>query len=654
MSLALEYSKGTVSDNTAAVAMVQEHPEDCEHDYLLKDDIGVVCQVCGVIKKRISTIFDYQWRKGSETTKTYTYGSQKSKDVDEDMRFPGPKFSEYDSFSAKLSIHPRHLEQMKPHQIQGFNFLMKNLVGDKPGGCIVAHAPGSGKTLMLISFIQSFLARFPSARPLIILPKGILPTWKREFQRWQVEDILLFDFYSVKAESRYQQLEVLKTWEENKSVLFLGYKQFSCIICDVKDKIGAACQERLLKVPSLLILDEGHTPRNEDTDILSTLAKVQTPLKVVLSGTLFQNRVKEVFNILNLVRCRFLKMESSRAVVKRILSGVHAPGRRRRNMKGDTEATFFELVEETLQNDEDFTRRVGIIRDLREMTRDVLHYYKGDFLEELPGLADFTVMLKLRTRQKELLKELGNYDKFKRISAESAIYLHPCLKDFAAHASGNRSIKVTDKEIDHLLDSMDVKDGVKTKFLVDILSMADAAGEKVLVFSQYILPLRFLERLFARIKGWRSGKEIFAISGDTNTERREWAMERFNNSPDAKILLGSIKACGEGISLVGASRVIILDVHLNPSVSQQAIARAFRPGQTKRVFTYRLVAADSPEEKYHYSCFRKELIAKMWFEWDEHCGHRQFELESARVQDCQDLFLTHLHSEDVIKALYRR
>ncbi|CAA6662769.1 unnamed protein product [Spirodela intermedia] len=604
MSLALEYSKGTVSDNTAAVAMVQEHPEDCEHDYLLKDDIGVVCQVCGVIKKRISTIFDYQWRKvldnllifGSQTTKTYTYGSQKSKDIDEDMRFPGPKFSEYDFFSAKLSIHPRHLEQMKPHQIQGFNFLMKNLVGDKPGGCIC--------------FIQSFLARFPSARPLIILPKGILPTWKREFQRWQVEDILLFDFYSVKAESRSQQLE--------RSLL--GYKQFSCIICDVKDKIGAACQERLLKVPSLLILDEGHTPRNEDTDILSTLAKVQTPLKVVLSGTLFQNRVKEVFNILNLVRCRFLKMESSRTVVKRILSRVHAPGRRRRNMKGDTEATFFELVEETLQNDEDFTRRVGIIRDLREMTRDVLHYYKGDFLEELPGHADFT---------------LGNYDKFKRISVESAIYLHPCLKDFAAHASGNRSIKVTDKEIDHLLDSIDVKDGVKTKFLVDILSMADAAGEKVLVFSQYILPLRFLERLFARIKGWRSGKEIFAISGDTNTERREWAME-------------------QGISLVGASRVIILDVHLNPSVSQQAIARAFRPGQTKRVFTYRLVAADSPEEKYHYSCFRKELIAKMWFEWDEHCGHRQFELESARVQDCQDLFLTHLHSEDVIKALYRR
>jgi DNA repair and recombination protein RAD54 and RAD54-like protein len=48
---------------------------------------------------------------------------------------------------------------MRPHQLEGFNFLVKNLTGDKPGRCILAHAPGSGKTIMLISFIQGFLAR---------------------------------------------------------------------------------------------------------------------------------------------------------------------------------------------------------------------------------------------------------------------------------------------------------------------------------------------------------------------------------------------------------------------------------------------------------------------------------------------------------------
>ena len=84
--------------------------------------------------------------------------------------------------------------------------MVKNLIGDKPGGCILAHAPGSGKTFMLISFIQSFLARYPSARPLVVLPKGILGTWKKEIQQWQVQDIPLYDFYSVKAGKRVDLL----------------------------------------------------------------------------------------------------------------------------------------------------------------------------------------------------------------------------------------------------------------------------------------------------------------------------------------------------------------------------------------------------------------------------------------------------------------
>lgn len=152
--------------------------------------------------------------------------------------------------------------------------------------------------------MKSFLAIYPHARPLVVLPKGILATWRKEFQRWKVEDIPLYDFYSLKADNRYQQLEVLKNWVENRGILFLGYKQFSNIVCgSATSKTAASCHEILLKVPTILILDEGHIPRNENTDVLYSLAKVQTP-RIVLSGTLFQNHVKEVFNILNLVRTK--------------------------------------------------------------------------------------------------------------------------------------------------------------------------------------------------------------------------------------------------------------------------------------------------------------------------------------------------------------
>lgn len=578
--------------------------------------------------------------KVKRSTRTYVSDSSNGK---EKVDVFGVKIADDDLIVTEISAHPRHANQMKPHQIEGFNFLVRNLAGDNPGGCILAHAPGSGKTFMIISFMQSFLGKYPSARPLVVLPKGILSTWKKEFQTWQVEDIPLYDFYTVKADNRYQQLEVLKQWVANKSILFLGYKQFSSIVCDnSNNNASISCQEILLKVPSILILDEGHTPRNENTDMVQSLAKVQTPRKVVLSGTLYQNHVKEVFNVLNLVRPKFLQMETSKPIVRRIKSRIYIQGVK----------AFSELVENTLQKDPDFKRKVAVIHDLREMTSKVLHYYKGDFLDELPGLVDFTVILKLTPRQKHEVEKVKRISrKFKMSSVGTAVYLHPKLKPVAEKCDEK---SISDHVMDDLIENIDVRDGVKSKFFRNMLNLCESAGEKLLVFSQYLLPLKYMERITMKWKGWSLGKEIFVISGETSSEDRELSMEKFNNSPDARIFFGSIKACGEGISLVGASRVIILDVHLNPSVTRQAIGRAFRPGQTKKVFVYRLIAADSPEEEDHNTCFKKELISKMWFEWNEYCGESAFEVETLDVKECGDLFLeSPLLGEDV-KALYKR
>ncbi|KAJ6936972.1 hypothetical protein NC652_011603 [Populus alba x Populus x berolinensis] len=590
MSFALECSKDVV-ENSLSDENMGEDEDYCDHSFVLKDDIGYVCRICGVIERAIDTIIEIQFNKVKRNTRTYISDSQNAKDRYSNGTVGADLFEE-DLMVTDIPAHPRHMKQMKPHQVEGFNFLRNNLVADNPGGCILAHAPGS--------------------------------------------------------DSRQQQLEVLKQWVEQKSILFLGYKQFSSIVCDDgKNQVSVTCQEILLRRPSILILDEGHTPRNENTDVLQSLAKVQTPRKVVLSGTLYQNHVKEVFNVLNLVRPKFLRMDTSRAIVKRILSKVNIPGARKQ-FKAGADAAFYDLVEQTIQKDQDFKRKVTVIRDLREMTSKVLHYYKGDFLDELPGLVDFTLVLNLSSRQKHEVKKLKKLAmKFKRSSVGSAVYLHPKL-------NSSKNSAITDDMMDNLLETVDVRDGVKAKFFLNILSLCESAGEKLLVFSQYLTPLKFLEKLVMKEKGWILGKEIFVISGESSSDHREWSMERFNNSTDAKVFFGSIKACGEGISLVGASRIIILDVHLNPSVTRQAIGRAFRPGQTKKVYAYRLVAADSPEEEDHTTCFRKEAIAKMWFEWNEYCGYQDFEVGTVELDDSGDCFLESPLVREDVKVLYKR
>ncbi|XP_050226316.1 protein CHROMATIN REMODELING 35-like [Mercurialis annua] len=651
MAFALECTK-----DSAVVFASDEHIEDeeCDHSFILKDDLGYVCRICGVIQRSIDTIIDIQYSK-KRSTRTYASEAKNTSGKESiDVLAVGTQSSHL--MVTEIFAHPRHRKEMKAHQVEGFNFLCSNLVADKPGGCILAHAPGSGKTFMIISFIQSFLAKYPNARPLVVLPKGILATWKKEFQIWQVENIPLLDFYSSKAENRSQQLDVLKRWVKEKSILFLGYTQLSVIVCEHNNsKVTSECQDILLKVPSILIMDEGHTPRNEETDVLQSLSKIQTPRKVILSGTLYQNHVKEVFNVLNLVRPQFLKLKDSRMIVTRIMSRVDI-SKARKHLKYGADSAFFDSVEYTLQKDEDFRRKKAVIQDLREMTSKVLHYYKGDFLDELPGLVDFTVVLNLSATQKEEVQKLRKLDKFKRISLGSVVYMHPHLKTFSANcfAAGEKGSNIDAKKIDAMLENLDMREGVKTKFFLNLLRLCDSAGEKLLVFSQYILPLKLLERLSAKIYGWSLGNELFMITGDSSTEQRELCMEQFNCSPSAKVFFGSIKACGEGISLVGASRILILDVHLNPSVSRQAIGRAFRPGQKKKVYAYRLVAADSPELDDYLTCSRKELISKMWFEWNEHSGDQNFEMRTIDVSECDDMFFASEGLREDLNTLYRR
>ncbi|WVZ55581.1 hypothetical protein U9M48_006222 [Paspalum notatum var. saurae] len=630
----------------------EETDDACNHNFLLKDDLGIVCRICGLIQQRIESIFEHSWKKQrNQSYRTYPAKQRNSSDPDATENPLGTILS---VAPDTLSIHPQHSQHMKPHQVEGFNFLIKNLADEKnPGGCILAHAPGSGKTFLLISFVHSFLARYPAGRPLIMLPKGILGIWKSEFLRWQVDNIPLYDLYSSKIKSRSEQHKVLKLWEENRSILLLGYQQFEHIINDdSSDRQTIMCREKLLRVPSLVILDEGHTSRNDQTNLLSALETIQTPRKVVLSGTLFQNHVSEVFNILNLVRPRFLKTQRSRAIMKRILTKVDMSGKCVRS-KTISEKVFYELVEENLQNDSK-TMRAMIIQNLRELTENILHYYQGEILKELPGLVDFTVLLNMSTKQEGLIKRLEGLNRFELRAKCNAVSLHPYLKDKDVKNVDKKNRNISKRKMNSSVHRIDISDGVKAKFIYNLLSLSEAAGEKVIVFSQYVRSLDFLETLFARMKGWKPEVNTFLMDGSLTQEQREQAVERFNNSPEAKVLFGSIKACGEGISLVGASRVVILDVHENPAVMRQAIGRAFRPGQSKVVYCYRLVASGSLEEEDHHTAFKKELVSKLWFEWDEHHNNEDFELAKVDVQDSKDRFLDSPALQEDIKSLFKR
>jgi SNF2 family DNA or RNA helicase len=115
-------------------------------------------------------------------------------------------------------------------------------------------------------------------------------------------------------------------------------------------------------------------------------------------------------------------------------------------------------------------------------------------------------------------------------------------------------------------------------------------GHKVLVFSQFTSMLAIL---IAKIKEM---KLPFAYL-DGRTRDRQAEVERFQNDPECKLFLISLKAGGLGLNLTAAEYVFLLDPWWNPAVEMQAIDRSHRIGQTRTVFAYRLIARDTVEEK---------------------------------------------------------
>ena len=84
---------------------------------------------------------------------------------------------------------------------------------------------------------------------------------------------------------------------------------------------------------------------------------------------------------------------------------------------------------------------------------------------------------------------------------------------------------------------------------------------------------------------------------DGQTTNRQEHVERFQNDPECRLFLISLKAGGLGLNLTAAEYMFLLDPWWNPAVEAQAIDRAHRIGQTRPVFAYRLIARDTVEEK---------------------------------------------------------
>lgn len=143
----------------------------------------------------------------------------------------------------------------------------------------------------------------------------------------------------------------------------------------------------------------------------------------------------------------------------------------------------------------------------------------------------------------------------------------------------------------------------KTQLLLDRLEEVAASGRRAVVFSQFV---RYLDRVRTACSQRLGEVEQFCLTGQTRDRAKP--VQVFQALEGAGIMFISLKAGGTGITLTNADYVFLLDPWWNPAVEEQAIDRVHRIGRQEPVFVYRLVAAQSIEQRIQHMQASKRVL----------------------------------------------
>lgn len=265
------------------------------------------------------------------------------------------------------------------------------------------------------------------------------------------------------------------------------------------------------------------------------------------------------------------------------------------------------------------------------------YFLENNPLQEKYGgkslIPDYTFLRKIWTHPKVLENAWQNATirkerldaKRRKLNEEDAMDVPDDLLD---KQTGHMSV-TSDWWREHLepndLESLIPSNKLRTMF--EILKLCYDKGEKVLIFSAFVAVLDvvefFMKKIHLKDKNcreaglerfhgpWVLGQDYYRLDGKTSKSLRHAMITQFNSPTNhtTRCFLISSKAGGQGINLIGANRVIILDTSWNPSMDQQNIFRVFRLGQRRVCYIYRLLAMGTMEEKVYSRSVTKQAMS---------------------------------------------
>ena len=160
----------------------------------------------------------------------------------------------------------------------------------------------------------------------------------------------------------------------------------------------------------------------------------------------------------------------------------------------------------------------------------------------------------------------------------------------------------------------------KLERLLELVDESFESGQKVIVFS-------YFRSIIEQVMQALGERAIGPITGSVSSTQRQNIVDQFQNSPTPLVLVGQIQAAGTGLNIQAASVVILCEPQIKPSLEVQAIARAHRMGQVRKVQVHRLILPESVDEQM------LAMLARKQSEFDDYARDSDLANQSSGAKD---------------------
>ena len=420
-----------------------------------------------------------------------------------------------------------------PYQQKGIIFAAK------AGRSLIADEMGLGKTIQAIGVAELMKDQTGISNVLIVCPTSLKYQWQSEIQRFSKGTVQVIEGLPHLRKSQYEMDAFYK---------IVSYHTLS-------NDLDAINQTEF----DMVILDEAQRIKNWKTKIAQSVKKVKSPFALVLTGTPLENKLEELYSIIQFVDPFKL-------------------------------GPYYQFLDHyQVKND---TGRVVGYQHLHEVSKMLsgimIRRTKKEVLSQLPERMDKNLFVSMTDKQMEMHDEFGDavarlVHKWRRMGFLNEKDRQRLMINLNLMRMVCDSTYIIDQQTRH-----DTKIGELMNILEEYL---DGNSEKVVVFSQWERMTRLVAKeLDEKGIGYRY------LNGNVPSRKRKELFDHFNNDESCRVFL-STDAGSTGLNLQSASMIINLDIPWNPAVLEQRIGRVHRYGQKNKVSVINFVSSGTIEHR---------------------------------------------------------